>query len=195
MELWVWAILLLVIGLALAVAEVFVPSGGLIGFLAFCALVGAVLVAFLDDPLIGLITLAVSIVGVPTALALGLRWWPYTPIGRRVMLAVPEPEEVMPDDPRRRNLKSLVGREGRAKSKMLPSGAVTIDGRTIDAVSEGVPIEPGQPVRVVAVHGVEVIVRPIEEAADRQDLPSADDLLSRPIDAVIPDPFEDRGTT
>jgi membrane-bound ClpP family serine protease len=191
MELWAWAILLLVIGLALAVTEVFVPSGGLIGFLSAAALITAIILAFMDRPMAGIIILAVAILGLPVVVALGLRWWPYTPIGKRVLLSAPDSREVLPDDPRRRSLKSLLGQIGRAKSKMLPSGAVVVNGHTIDAVSEGLPIEPGQAVQIVAVHGVEVIVRPVdEETANRSSRPS-DDLLSQPIESVLPDPFEE----
>jgi len=189
MELWIWAILLLVIGLALVVAEVFVPSGGLIGFLAFCTITGAVIVAFMENSMIGLMILAISIIGLPVVIALGLKWWPHTPIGKRVLLDSPQGNEVLPDDPRRRVLKGLVGKVGRAKSKMLPSGAVVVDGRTIDAVSEGLAIDAGQPIQVVAVHGVEVIVRPVDEQAFREASRPADDVLSQPIESVIPDPF------
>ncbi len=37
---------------------------------------------------------------------------------------------------------------------------MVIEGRTIDAVSEGMAIEAGQLVRVVQVRGMEVIVQP-----------------------------------
>lgn len=191
MELWAWAILLLVVGLALAVMEVFLPSGGLIGFLSFCALVGAVIVAFMEGSLTGVAILAVSILGLPAVIVLGLRWWPYTRIGKRVLLSVPEGEEVLPDDPRRRALKGLIGKVGRARSKMLPSGAVAIDGRTVDAVSEGLPIDPGQPVQVVAVHGAEVIVRPVDEQTMHEANRPADDVLAQPIESVLPDPFDE----
>lgn len=191
MEFWAWAILLLVIGLALAVIEIFVPSGGLIGFLSFAAIVGAVLVAFMENSWTGLAILAVSILGLPAVIALGLKWWPHTPIGKRVLLSAPESEEVLPDDPKRRALKSLVGKVGRARGKMLPSGAVVIEGRTIDAVSEGLPIEAGQPIQVVAVHGIEVIVRPVDEQTLHEASRPADDVLAQPIEAVLPDPFEE----
>jgi membrane-bound ClpP family serine protease len=191
MELWIWAILLLVIGLALVVAEVFVPSAGLIGFLAFCTITGAVIVAFMENSTIGLMVLAISIVGLPTVIALGLKWWPHTPIGKRFLLDTPQGDEVLPDDPRRRALKGLVGKVGRAKSKMLPSGAVMVDGHSIDAVSEGVPIDEGQPIQIVAVHGVEVVVRPVDEQALREASRPADDVLAQPIESVGPDPIDE----
>ncbi len=42
-EYWAWAILLLVSGLALATMEIFIPSGGILGFLAVAALVASVI--------------------------------------------------------------------------------------------------------------------------------------------------------
>ena len=96
---------------------------------------------------------------------------------------------MLPDDPALRNLKDLVGKEGRAKCKMLPGGVVVIDGHTVEAVSEGVPIEAGQPVRVIAVRANRAVVRPVEA---EMPSPTAEDPLQRPIDAVSPDPFGDQ---
>jgi len=95
-------------------------------------------------------------------------------------------DEVVPDNPKQRQIKSLVGRVGYAKSQMLPSGAVVIDGRTIDAMSEGVPIDVGQKGRVIDVRANRVVVRVVDD-----DTPTADakDPLQRPIDSIGPDPF------
>ena len=90
--------------------------------------------------------------------------------------------------PRRDHLKGLVGQVGHAKSKMLPSGMITIEGRTIDAMSEGMPIEPGEAVRVIEVRGTRVVVRPLSEESPS---PTADDIMRRPIDSVASDPFEE----
>jgi len=73
---------------------------------------------------------------------------------------------------------------------MLPSGAVVIDNQIIDAVSEGQPIEPDEPVRVIEVRGTMVVVRPVDESAvDEQGPP--DDMLSRPIETLGLEPFDD----
>ena len=75
-----------------------------------------------------------------------------------------------------------------AASTTLVSGAITIDGRTVDAYSEGMPIETGQKVIVVEVHGTQVVGQPVDE-----EIPSPDggEGLARPIDSVVPDPFDD----
>ena len=192
MDPWAWAILLLVMGIGLAVLEVFFPSGGILGFLTVCSVIASIVVAFKSGPLIGMAILATSVIGLPVAIVAALRYWPKTAMGRRILLITPSGEDVLPDDPRRRLLKSLVGKIGRTKSKMLPSGAISIEGRTIDAVSEGMFIEPGQPVRVTEVRGNRVVVRPVDE--DQKPARDEDDPLARPIDSLGLDPFDEEPT-
>ncbi len=188
-ELWVWAVMLIVVAVGLAVLELFVPSGGILAFLSIASIVGALILAFQSGPVVGLIFLVGVIIGMPTSLALAVKWWPHTPIGRRILLRVSRSDEVLPDDDFHRGLKDLVGRTGEARSKMLPSGAILIDGRTVDAYTEGVPIEPGQRVIVLDVHGTNVLVRPLE---DDEAPPSEEESgLSQPIDSIAPDPFND----
>jgi len=186
MDPWVWAVVLIFLGLGLAVLEVFVPSGGILGFLAACSILGAVVVAFRQGPVAGFAILTAAIIGLPVVLVLALKYWPETPMGKRIMLGAPRTEDVRPDFSRERGLAELVGQIGQAKSKMLPSGAVLIDGRTIDAVSEGVPIEPGERVQVIEVRGNRVVVRPVEDAAPS---PTDPNPLARPIDSIVPDPW------
>lgn len=184
----IWSALLLLLGLTLVLLEVFVPSGGVLGLLSITALVSSISLAFYHKGIeVGLIFLAVAAVMVPTALALAFRYWPQTPMGRRLLLDVPRGDELLPDTPERRTLRQLVGKLGVAKTLMLPSGAVVVDGRTIDALSEGMPIEAGQQVRVIEVRGHRVVVRPAE---GEQPSPS-DDVLSRPIESLGLDSLED----
>ncbi|MGD9720884.1 MAG: NfeD family protein [Pirellulales bacterium] len=184
----VWSALLVLLGLTLLMAEVFVPSGGILGLLSVGSIVAGIVLAFYHKGIeVGLIFVVVAAVMVPTVLAMAFRYWPKTPMGRRLLLEVPRGEEVLPDSPERRALRQLVGKLGVAKTLMLPSGAVLIDGHTIDALSEGMSIEAGQQVRVVEVRGHRVVVRPAEgEAA-----PAPDDVLSQPIESLGLDSLED----
>jgi membrane-bound ClpP family serine protease len=186
-----WVAILLLVGLVLVMVEIFVPSGGLLGFLAFTSIVSAIVLAFYQSAIVGVVVLLVSCVAVPAALVTAFRYLPNTPMGRRLLPSIPTAEEVLPDSEERRKLRQLVGRVGRAKSRMLPSGAVAIDDEIIDAVSEGQPIEPGEPVRVVAVRGTMVVVRPVDANAADVVPSRSDDVLSQPIDTLGLDPFED----
>jgi len=189
MELWL-ALLLLLAGLGLVILEVFFPSGGLLGFLSACAIVASIVMGFRSEPrpLVGIMILLTAVFGVPVVLMIALYYLPQTSMGRKILLMVPRSDEVLPDSPKKRRLKALIGQVGRAKSKMLPSGVITVAGRTIDAVSEGMAIEPGQPVRIIQVRANRVVVRPVDEETP---LLSDEDPLSRPVDSVVEDPFDE----
>jgi len=188
MDYLAWAVILLLIGLALLALEFFIPSGGVLGFLSVCTVLAAITLAYMSGPLKGFLFLGATVVAIPAVLAVAVKVWPETPMGRRLLLRPPSSEEVLPDDDARRGLRALVGQTGRAKSKMLLSGAAVFDGRTVDAVSESMPIEPGQLVRVVAVHGNRVVVRAIEETPTSE---KPDDPLSQPLESLGLESFDE----
>ncbi len=182
MDPWIWAVCLIILGLGLAVLEVFFPSAGILGFLAACSILGGILLGFRQGAMAGTVILLVSIAGLPTTLVLALKYWPHTAVGRRVLLTAPTREQVMHVDPEMQRLRAMVGQVAEAKCDMLPAGAIFLEGRSIDAISEGMPVEAGQKVRIVAIRGNRVVVRPVDD----EDLPrEAENPLERPID----DPF------
>jgi membrane-bound ClpP family serine protease len=184
----VWPGLLLLVGLLLVAAEVFLPSGGLLGFLAVASVMSSVVLAFFARGLeVGVLFLCITAVAVPVTVFFAFRWWPKTPMGRRLLLELPRGDEALPDT--RRKLRILVGKVGTASSIMLPSGAVLIDGVTLDAVSEGMSVEPGQRVRVVDVRGNRVVVRPLVD--DEPESRPADDVLSQSIESLGLDAFDE----
>jgi membrane-bound ClpP family serine protease len=186
----VFAAVLLFFALALAVLEMFVPSGGVLGVLAaLAAAAGVVIAYYFGGVLAGTLFLGAVAIAVPVLLAVAVQVWPHTPIGRSVLIALPESEEdVLPDDAERQRLKNLIGRRGTARSDMLPSGAVQIDKHVYDAVADGMAIDAGQAVQVVAVRMNCLVVR---RAAGVEDQPSsATDPLSQPIENLGLDPLD-----
>ena len=181
-----WAMILILLGLVLVVLEIFIPSGGILGFLAVSAVVAGVVMSFYaGGSQSGMLFLAGSIVALPVAIVLAFKYLPYTPVGRMLMLGSPKRDDVLPEKDGRDELEELIGRFGTAKTKMLPSGAITLSGRTYEAVSEGMPIEMGQPVEVVLVRNMRLVVR----LADRKPPDETD--LSRPIDSLGLDSFDE----
>lgn len=191
MLLYVLSIALLLLGLGILVLELFIPSGGVLGVLAALSFAGSIALAFYADPRFGGVMLTAAAILIPSMIALGVHWWPNTPLGRLILIRRPESDdEILPDGEEYRQLKHIVGKRGHAKSKMLPSGIVSIEGKSFDAVSQGMAIEPGDPVLVVAVRTNRVVVRPL----DPNELHSAepvDAMLSSPMDAVVLDPFQE----
>ncbi len=184
MDLVLWCVVLLAFGLGLFALELFVPSGGILSIAAAACLLAAVIVGFTISIQIGVMTFAFTTIVIPVLIAIAIRWWPHTPIGRLILLGRPEsPDEVLPDTEEYRGLRRLVGRHGMSRTKMLPSGIVEIDGKNYDAMSEGVAIESGTVVEVIDVRTNRVIVRPHSGAPAPHDV-AADDLLSQPLDSL-----------
>ena len=155
-----WVAVLLLVGLGVMVLEVFVPSGGILGFVSITAIIAAVATAFLElGPAAGMAVLAVAVVAVPSVLAVAFRWFPETPLGRRVLPPPPDAADVLPDPQRRRRARDLIGRSGRAVSDLLPWGSVEIEGTRGDAMSESGPIDAGTTIEVVGVQGTKLVVR------------------------------------
>lgn len=177
-----WVVSLLLLGLGVMVLEVFVPSGGILGFVSIAALVAAVATAFLEQgATAGMASLAVVVLAVPAVLALAFRWFPETPLGRRVLPPAPEAADVLPDLERRRHVRELVGHTGRAVSELLPWGRVEIDGEAVEAMSEGGPIAVGAAIEAVGVQGAALVVRLVEPRAAAPVLPIP------PVAAVAPE--------
>jgi membrane-bound ClpP family serine protease len=154
----IWPILFLVAGLMLLTAEVFIPSGGLIGILALCCLGLSVWKAFAYSTSLGLQFLVALVILMPLALMLAAHLWPRTPLAKRIFLRPPDPEDVEPSHAGER-LDHLVGQFGRALTPLRPSGLVDFDGRRLDGLSEEGLIPRGSLVRAVQVRGGQLIVR------------------------------------
>lgn len=179
-----WALLLLLLGCIFLVLEFFIPSSGTLGVLAALSLLGAIVLAFMAGPLYGTVMLIAVAIIVPTACILAVNFWPHTPIGRLILIQRPErPDEVLPETEAYRGLPSLIGSHGIAKSTMLPSGVVQIDGRPYDAVSEGMAIDAGAAVVVVSVSMQRIVVRPDEATVPAELVP---DLELPPVEASTP---------
>jgi membrane-bound ClpP family serine protease len=181
-----WAVVLLLIGCALVIMEVFVPSGGILGMLSAFAIIGSIVFAFQRDLTSGLVFVLVALIAVPMLLAGAFKIWPHTPMGKAFLGELPSEDELKPIDVRRQ----LVGRVGVAKSKMLPSGSVLVDGQWLDAIAQGSFIEAGDPIIVVEVRANRVVVREADPDEARQVSSSSPDMLSKPLDELGLEEFD-----
>lgn len=149
--------------LVLVAIEVFIPSAGLIGFIAGIAAVAGVICLWRVSETWGLAgTLTVIVLG-PALFFFLLNVLPSTPAGRRLIGAPPE-EELAERDLAERQARvaraSLVGAVGVALTDLRPIGTVEIDGQRYDALAETAAIDQGTRVRVTAATMLELKVRP-----------------------------------
>lgn len=181
-----WSVLLLAVGFAFVVLEVFLPSAGLLGILAGCFLVAGIVCAFREGYYTGAVVLLLTLLSIPVYMALMVHIWPHTPIGKLILLKDPRANRDSPSNEHYRKMTGLIGQLGVAKSEMILSGQIMVEDEKYDAISDGFPIEAGTPIKVVAVKGNRIYVQAYDgEAASSDDLPIRDrDVLTTPIEEL-----------
>jgi membrane-bound ClpP family serine protease len=161
---------LIVLGIILLAAELFIPSFGVLTALSIGAMVVGIAITFAHDTSTGVVTLIGVFVVVPAVMAFVFRYAPRTAFGRRLFLSGPQEDETVANMPGNLELEQLRGRYGRTTSALRPAGVVDFDGRRVDVLSEGALIEPGQWVRCIDVKAGKVIVREVDRPPDLADL-------------------------
>lgn len=159
----VFAVLLLLLGLAVLSAEVFIPSGGLLGLITFISLLVSLGFAYkawgTSHPNVFWSFCGMLLLLVPTVIGFAFYMLPRTSLGKKVLLEAPEASTLTPYLEETRRLEKLVGQFGTAVTMLNPGGLVNVDGRRLHAISEGLMIDSGESVEVIAVQGSHVVVR------------------------------------
>ena len=192
-----WAITLFLLGLFLVSLEAFVPSAGVLGLVAGTVLIWSIYQGFVASTACGISLIVATVVALPVLFSLFVKWWPLTPLGKRMLINVPDdPNELLPDGEVYRQVQSQLGKRGTAVTDLLPNGRITIEGTGFDAVTEGVLVDAGTPIEVTEVQGNRIVVRPLASSAavvaipapkfkeDSEDLPQTSPSLEV-------DPFDD----
>ncbi|MDR3196321.1 MAG: hypothetical protein LBU34_00505 [Planctomycetaceae bacterium] len=160
MDFWFWALIFLGLSVFFAVLEIFIPSGGILAFLSVTTLFAGIILAFQCSPVFGGIYMFGVAVSIPVFLWFAFKIWPQTMMGRRILLQ-PEEDPALQPDPELLTLKQLVGKQGVARSKMMLSGQIEIEGKRLNAISESESLESGDLVVVTSVDGINILVRKI----------------------------------
>ncbi len=178
------AILLLILGCGLIVAEVFIPSGGMILVMCVISFVASFWCAYKAWWGISpgyFTTYVVSLVVLIPAVLMGVyKVLNDTRMGDRILLSGPDLHDVTPYQNEEAHLAQYVGRRGQTITLLTPGGMVRVNGERLHAFSEGVMIEPGADVEVIAVRGTRVMVREVtgDSAPELNDPAPSDDLLT-----------------
>ena len=153
-----WIILLLLSTLVLIFFEILTPSFGIFTALALAAIGGAIWLAFAASTSLGVLVVAVVVVGLPAYVVLLVRLLPKLRISRNLFLGH-RPKATAEAAPDAQRYESLVGRTGTAETMLRPVGAIRVDGERIPAQAESGLIDKGETVRVVAATMANVVVR------------------------------------
>lgn len=152
------AIVLLILGIILVIAEFFVP-GGIIGILG----IGCVVVSlFISGQDIGNMAMSIGIAFLTSLIAAVIL---FRTIGmekgifRHIILNDKTSTEL--GYVSTVNRLELIGLEGKTMTPLRPSGTAEFDNEHLDVVSEGRFIQTGQMIKIVKVEGSRIVVREI----------------------------------
>ena len=150
-------VILLVIGLLLLIAEMFIP-GGIVGAIGGILLVIAVGTAFSNNPTEAAILAVILTVGIFVGFSIWLKIFPKLPWVKKLTLDENLSEDWHGCDPEQ---ETLMGEEGVALTDLVPSGFANLQNKRIDVTTTGDFINKGDKVRVVEVEGNRIAVEKI----------------------------------
>ena len=154
-------ILFFAVGVLLLVAEIFIPSYGILCVSGTGFLIAGILKTFeYGGRGVGVTSILACAVFLPVFAYVAVKYWRRTPIGRRI--APPNPvltaEDVgVPSE----ELRRLVGQTGEAQSPLRPVGICLFNGRRVNCIARFGLIEPGSKVEAVGVSGGNLEVAPV----------------------------------
>ncbi len=154
----IFAIFLFLACSVLLVAEVFLPSGGLLTVGALASVAGGIAIFFQQSPTLGWIGVAIAAVLIPSVLVLAYRIFPHTRFGRAVTLT-PAQRSVGDAVPDTAQLRALLGEVALVKTPLRPVGICDFSGRRLECVAESGYVEIGEYVEVIRVQGTQLTVR------------------------------------
>ena len=159
----VFAVFLYFASALLIVAEVFVPSGGIISICSLACLVGGVAIFFNYSTKAGWVGAVIAVVMIPVVLVIAYKIFPKTKFGKTVTLTPPQREhgDAIPDS---EQLQKLLGAEGVVLTPLRPVGMCDFAGRKVECVAEGGYVNKEKKIKVIDVEHRRVTVRVIEES-------------------------------
>lgn len=161
------AVFLAILGLGLVVAEIFIPSGGMImigSIVCFAASVWCGWEAWGETPLYFWTYIGSLVMLLPLAVVGAFYVLPRTEFGRRIFLEAPSLEKVTPYGDEEAYLTQLIGQRGKTLSMLNPGGLVLVNHERMHCEGQGLMIDADTDVEVVGVRGNRLVVRVPSEA-------------------------------
>ncbi len=152
-------ILLYAVGVLMLVAEIFIPSHGILSVAGIGFLMSAVYKTFVyGGREAGIVAVFACLVFVPAFAFVAIKYWHRTPIGK--LIAPPNPlltadDTSIPVEA----LARLIGQTGRTITPLRPVGICDFSGKRVSCVAEFAMIETGSEVEGVRVSGANLAVQ------------------------------------
>jgi len=142
-------------GVIIIIAEIFLPSGGLLSVVAAGLFGYSLFLVFHDiSTMAGTYFVLADLFIIPLLVAIGLKVLARSPATLRETLS--SDRGVVSQSP---EMESFMGCRGKSITALRPSGTAIIDGKRLDVISRGEFIEKDRNLVVVEVTGNQIIVR------------------------------------
>ena len=155
MNVYILPILLQILGILVVVAEIFIPSLGVLMAIALGLLLYSIYLVFTTiSSFAGMVFLGMDLLAVPLLLILGMKILAVSPLSLKNRLS-------SKDGVVTASSKEYMNKQGHAVSDLRPSGIAFIEGKRVDVVTDGDYVEANTPIIVTGVTGNQIIVEKI----------------------------------
>ncbi|MES0447311.1 MAG: NfeD family protein [Desulfobacterales bacterium] len=152
-------IILQLVGVVVIIAEIILPSGGILSIVALSVFGYSLFIVFNEISMtIGFSFVAADLILIPVLVIVGLKLLARSPVTLRKTLSRKEGVSSQSSE-----LESYVGTQGNAVTDLRPAGIAVINGKRVDVVTRGEYLEKDSAIIVTAVTGNQIIVRKKDE--------------------------------
>jgi membrane-bound serine protease (ClpP class) len=147
-------IVLQIIGIFVIIAEVIVPTGGILAIVSTGLIGGSLYLVFTQaSSFAGIAFVMADLIVIPASVFIGFKLLARSPAALKKSLS--REDGVQSQSP---ELEGYLGVEGVTVTDLRPSGVALIDGKRLDVVSRGEYLEKSSNIVVMAVTGNQIIV-------------------------------------
>ncbi len=154
MKPYILPILLQVIGILVILAEIFIPSLGLLTAIALSVFFYSLYIVYTTiSTTAGMVLAGLDIVLVPVLLIVGMKILARSPLALKRELSKQEGVVSQKEDP-----KAYINMKGRSVTDLRPAGMAEIHSQRVDVVTDGEYIDADTPIVVTDVSGNRILV-------------------------------------
>ena len=143
------------LGILVIIAEIILPSGGILSILATGLFGYSLFIVFTQlSSTAGMVFIIADLILIPILVYFGLKFLAKSPVTLRKKLS--KEDGVTSQDP---DQAAYLGRQGITVSDLRPSGVVIVDDERLDVVTRGEYVDKQTEIIVIAVRGNQIVVK------------------------------------
>jgi membrane-bound ClpP family serine protease len=148
-------VILQLTGIVIIIAEIIIPSGGILSILAIGIFAYSLYMVFTTISIAaGMVFLIIDLITIPVLLIIGIKFIARSPVTLKETLSREQGVTSQSED-----MNQSLGLEGTALTDLRPSGMALISDRRTDVVTRGEYLEKGTPVVVIKITGNQIVVK------------------------------------